>query len=365
MRAKRPDRVLLLIVLTLIVVGFAIFMSASLGQMGRDSASFTTVALKQLGVLLSGLILTIVFANTPYRSIKPYSPYLFALAVVLTGLVFVPGLGFVYGGAKRWLLLGPFTIQPSEFLKFTFIIFLAAWASVRKDRLQSLSNGFLPFLIFLGIVGGLMLLQPDTGTLMVIVAGALGIFVAAGGHWRHLFLLFLLGIVAVGLLAFTRPYVRDRIETFLNPKHDVTGSSYQINQSLIAIGSGGLMGRGFGQSVQKFNFLPQPIGDSIFAVASEEFGLLGASLLVFLYLAFAIWGLKIMSKVIDPFGRLLGTGLIVLITSQAFINIGAMLGLLPLTGVPLPFISHGGTALLFALIGVGIILNISKNETKI
>jgi len=362
MKARRPDRVLLLIVLTLIVVGFAIFLSASLGQMGRDSASFSTVALKQLSVLLGGLILMIVFANLPYKQFKPYSPYLFVLAIALTGLVFVPGFGLTYGGARRWLELGPLTFQPAEFLKFIFIVFLAAWASARKNRLKDLAGGFLPFLIFLGIVGALMVLQRDTGTLMVMVAGAVGIFITAGGYWRHLFLLFLIGVIAIGFLAFTRPYVRDRIETFLNPKHDLTGSSYQINQSLIAIGSGGMFGRGFGQSVQKFNFLPQPIGDSIFAVASEEFGLLGATILILLYLAFAIWGLKLMSRVVDPFGRLLGTGLIILIISQAFINIGAMLGLLPLTGVPLPFISHGGTALLFALIEVGIILNISKTK---
>ena len=362
MKTRRPDRILLLIVLTLIVVGFAIFMSASLGQVGRDSASFTIVVLKQLGVLLGGLVLTIVFANLPYKHLKPYSPYLFALALILTGLVFVPGLGFAYGGARRWLELGPFTIQPSEFLKFIFIVFLAAWAGAKKDRLQHFGEGFLPFLIFLGIVGGLMILQPDTGTLMAIMAGALSIFIAAGGRWRHLLILGLLGFLAIGVLALTRPYVHDRIETFLNPKHDLTGSSYQINQSLIAIGSGGLMGRGFGQSVQKFNFLPEPIGDSIFAVASEEFGLLGASLLISLYLAFALWGLKMMSRVVDPFGRVLGTGLITLLAGQAFINIGAMLGLLPLTGVPLPFISHGGTALLFALIEVGIILNISKTK---
>jgi len=362
MRVRKPDRVLLLIVLCLIVVGFAIFLSASLGQVGRDSVSFAFVALKQLGVLLGGLILMIVFANLPYKHLKPYSPYLFALAIVLTSLVFVPGFSFTYGGAKRWLELGPLTFQPSEFLKFAFIIFLAAWAGARKDRLQHLGEGFLPFLIFLGIVGGLMFLQPDTGTFIVMIIGALGIFVTAGGRWRYLFFLFLLGVMAIGFLAITRPYVRDRIETFLNPKHDLTGSSYQINQSLIAIGSGGLLGRGFGQSVQKFNFLPQPIGDSIFAVTSEEFGLLGASLLIILYLAFALWGLKIMSRVVDPFGRLLGTGLIILITGQALVNIGAMLGLLPLTGVPLPFISHGGTALLFALIEVGIILNISKTK---
>lgn len=362
MKAKRPDRVLLLIVLALIIAGFAIFMSASLGQVGRDSASFSTVALKQLGVLLGGLILTIIFANIPYKNLRPYSPYLFIFALIATALVFVPGIGFSYGGARRWIELGPFTIQPSEFLKFIFIIFLAAWASAKKDRLHHPTTGLFPFLIFLGLVGGLMLLQPDTGTLMVMIAGALGIFVAAGGRWSHLLLLFFLGVLAIGALAFTRPYVRDRIDTFFNPKHDITGASYQINQSLIAIGSGHLLGRGFGQSVQKFNFLPQPIGDSIFAVASEEFGLAGSSTLIILYVLFALWGLKIMSRVADPFGRLLGTGLIILITGQAFINIGAMLSLLPLTGVPLPFISHGGTALLFALIEVGIILNISKTK---
>jgi cell division protein FtsW len=361
-KGKRPDRILLLIVLALVISGFAIFLSASLGQVGKDSASFATVALKQLGVLLGGLILTIVFSNLPYKTLKPYSPYLFGLAIIATTLVFVPSLGFTFNGARRWLELGPLTLQPSEFLKFTFIIFLAAWASAKKDRLQHWTEGFLPFLFFLGIVGSLMIMQPDTGTLMVMIIGALGIFVTAGGHWRHLFLLFALGVMAVGILAFTRPYIRDRLETFINPQNDITGSSYQINQSLIAIGSGGLRGRGFGQSVQKFNFLPEPIGDSIFAVASEEFGLLGASLLVLLYLTFALWGLKLMTHVIDPFGRYLGTGLIILITGQAFINIGAMIGLLPLTGVPLPFISHGGTALLFALIEVGIILNISKTK---
>ena len=289
MRAKRPDRVLLLIVLILIVVGFAIFLSASLGQMGRDSASFSMVALKQLAVLLGGLILTIVFANLSYKNFKPYSPYFFALAITLTGLVFVPGLGFAHSGAYRWLELGPFTIQPAEFLKLAFIIFLAAWASAKRDRLQHLTEGLLPFFVFLGIVGGLMVLQRDTGTLMIMVIGALGIFITAGGYWRHFLLLIVVGVLTVGVLAITRPYVRDRLETFLSPKHDLTGSSYQINQSFIAIGSGGLFGRGFGQSVQKFNFLPQPIGDSIFAVASEEFGFLGASLLIILYLAFAYW----------------------------------------------------------------------------
>lgn len=359
---KKPDRILLLVVLALIVLGFAIFLSASLGQVGRDSASFSTVALKQLGVLLIGLILAVIFTNLPYKHLKPYSPYLFALAVILTVLIFVPGLGFSYGGARRWLEIGPFTIQPSEFLKFAYIVFLAAWASARKDRLKNSVEGFLPFLLFLGLISLLMLLQPDTGTLMIMVAGALSIFWVAGSRWRHLLIIGLLGIIAIGFLAFTRPYVRDRIETFINPKNDVTGSSYQINQSLIAIGSGGLWGRGFGQSIQKFNFLPQPVGDSIFAVASEEFGLLGASLLIILYSIFAVWGLRVISRVNDSFGRFLGTGLIILITSQAFVNIGAMLGLLPLTGVPLPFISHGGTALLFALVEVGIILNISKNK---
>jgi cell division protein FtsW len=187
-------------------------------------------------------------------------------------------------------------------------------------------------------------------------------FVTAGGRWRDVFIAGLIGIIFLAGLAYSRPYIFDRIETFIKPGEDLQGSSYQLNQSLIAIGSGQIFGRGFGQSVQKFNYLPEPIGDSIFAVAAEEWGFVGSTVLIFLFLAFAIRGLKIATWSSDIFGGLLATGIVILITVQSLVNIASMLGVFPLTGMPLLFVSHGGTALFFAMAEVGIILNISKQR---
>lgn len=361
-KTTKADRFLFGLILTLVVSGFVIFSSAALGQIGRTGASFSTVALKQLFILCTGFLMMVIASNIPYKTWRKYSPVLFLVGLILTSLVFVPDLGFGAGGAKRWLNLQFTTFQPSEFLKFSFVIFLAAWISARKEKIRSLKEGFLPFLIFLGTIGFLLIKQPDTGTFMVIVSAALGIFIVGGGKWSHILSIFILGISMVIILALTRQYVMDRLTTFLRPGEDSLGTSWQINQSLIAIGSGGLLGRGFGQSIQKFNFLPEPIGDSIFAVAGEEFGFIGSSLLICLFMLFGLWGLKIAGQTKDPFGRLLGVGFVILITAQSFINIGAMIGLLPLTGVPLSFISHGGTALFFSLIEVGIILNISRQK---
>ncbi|MFA5736757.1 MAG: putative peptidoglycan glycosyltransferase FtsW [Candidatus Paceibacterota bacterium] len=357
---KKPDRFLFGLILTLITGGFVIFSSAALGQVGRTSASFSIVALKQLLILLGGFVIMVIVSNIPYKKWRKYSPYLFGLALILTCLVFVPKLGFGTGGAKRWLDLRFTTFQPSEFLKFGLIVFLSAWLATRKEKIKDLKEGLLPFLIFLGMVCFILIKQPDTGTLMVTTIAALGLFVIAGGKWSHLMIILLIGILMIGVLALFRPYVKERLITYINPRHDLQDSSWQINQSLIAIGSGGIIGRGFGQSIQKFNFLPEPIGDSIFAVAGEEFGFVGTLIIVILFLTFALWSLKIINQIKDPFGRLLGAGMVFIITAQSFINIGAMIGIIPLTGVPLVFISHGGTALFFALIEVGIILNISK-----
>jgi len=363
LKQKKADRILLGIVFILITVGFFIFASASLGEVGRDGSSFNTLVFKQLGILLVGIILMSLTSKFSYKEWRPYALALFGASLFLTALVFVPKIGFSSGGAKRWLNLGLTTFQPSEFLKLGMVVYLAAWATARKEKIKSWQHGLLPFLGFLGIASVLLLKQPDTGTLLVICASSLAVFILAGGQWKHLAIIGLIGVLTVGFMAYTRPYVRDRITTFLNPASDQLGKSYQINQSLIAIGAGGVAGRGFGQSMQKFNFLPEPIGDSIFAIASEEFGFIGSVIIILLFLVFALWGLKIMAQVADPFGRTLGASLIIMITAQAFINIGAMLGVLPLTGIPLVFISHGGTALFFALIEVGIILNISRFKT--
>lgn len=207
-----------------------------------------------------------------------------------------------------------------------------------------------------------MLLQPDTDTFMVMGAAAVAMFITAGGKLRDVGLMVLTGILLLAVLAFTRPYIMERFTSFLDPESDPLGSGYQIKQSLIAIGSGGAFGRGFGQSIQKFEYLPEPIGDSIFAVYSEEFGFFGSMILVLLFAFFTFRGYRIATHAPDLFGMLLVVGFVTLIVAQAYLNIAAMLALAPISGLPLPFISHGGTALLTMLAAIGIVLNVSKYQ---
>jgi cell division protein FtsW len=210
-----------------------------------------------------------------------------------------------------------------------------------------------------------MLLQPDTDTFMIMGLAATAMFITAGGRWLHVFGIGLIGVLLIITLIFTRPYIKDRIMIFLNPALDPQGAGYQIKQSLIAVGSGGVGGRGFGQSIQKFEYLPEPIGDSIFAVYAEEFGFAGGAVLVALFTGFSLRGYKIATRAADLFGILLVVGIMTLIVSQAFLNIAAMVALMPLSGLPLPFISKGGTAMLAMLGAIGIVLNVSKYQKKI
>ena len=212
----------------------------------------------------------------------------------------------------------------------------------------------------MGIISTVLLAQPDTGTLLVMLAAGFGMFFAGGARWRDIAILVGASISGAVLLVLSRPYIMDRILAFIDPNKDPLGASYQIQQSLIAVGSGELFGRGFGQSIQKFSFLPEPFGDSIFAVTAEEFGFIGSSLLIMLFLFLAIRGLKIAVRAPDHFSGLVVVGIVILIVFQSFINMASMLGIFPLTGLPLLFISHGGSALFFALLGIGIILGISR-----
>ena len=210
-----------------------------------------------------------------------------------------------------------------------------------------------------------MLLQPDTDTFLIMAIAATAMFITAGGRWRDVLLMGVAAILLIAILAFTRPYIKDRLMAFIDPSIDPLGSSYQVQQSLIAVGSGGLSGRGFGQSIQKFEYLPEPIGDSIFAVYAEEFGFVGASLLILLLSFFTFRGYRIATHAKDQFGMLLVVGIMTLVVVQAFLNIASMLALFPMSGLPLPFISHGGTALLATLAAVGIVLNVSKYQKKL
>lgn len=355
------DRVLFTIIASLVIIGFFIFSSASLSLLARDGAQFSSVAMKQVlfGILGGGIALFLT-SSIHYRYWRQYAFYIFLFSIVLTMLVFVPALGFAHGGAKRWIVIGSFSFQPAEILKICFVIYVATWLSGMKRHIEDVKKGVLPFLLIVGCVGILMLLQPDTDTFMVMAASAVAMFIVAGGKIKHVLLMALFAVILIGVLALQRDYVKARIMTFFNPTDDLQGSGYQIHQSLIAVGSGGLMGRGYGQSIQKFEYLPEPIGDSIFAVYAEEFGFVGTVLLVLLFTAFTLRAYRVASHAPDLFSMLLVVGLTTLIIGQAFLNIGSMLRIAPLSGLPLPFISHGGTALLFTLASIGIILNVSK-----
>ncbi len=364
MKSEKIDRTFLISFLILALSGFVIFSSASLGLLAREGATYASVAFKQAFTeFFLGTIFLIATYKISYKFWRKHAFIILIATLVLTVLVFVPHIGFAHGGARRWLNLGPLSLQPSEFLKFGLVVYFAAWLSGMKDKIRSYKYGFVPFVVLLGISGGLMLLQPDTGTFLVMFASLIGVYVAAGARWRDLGLLFLICIVGAAGLFFWKPYIKGRVLTFLDPARDPQGAGYQIQQSQIAIGSGRIFGRGFGQSIQKFDYLPEPIGDSIFAVAGEEFGFAGSVLLILLLLFFTARGLKIASGVPDAFGRLLGVGIVILIVSQSFINIASMLGVLPLTGVPLVFVSHGGTAILIAMAEMGVLLQLSKKST--
>lgn len=359
------DRVFFLIVLILVVGGIAMFASASLGLLAREDGAPWRLALTQLLLgLIPGAIALVTLRYMPPAWIQRMAPSVYIATLLLTLLVFVPGIGETYNGATRWIDIGFTTIQPSEFLKIGTVLMLAWWLSKTKGRLEEFGKGLIPFGLIVGIPCLILLLQPNTSTVIIIGLTAVAMYFLAGAPWRDLFLLVCVaGILLAGLL-MTRPYLVERVKTFMDPSQDPLASGYQIQQSLIAIGSGGFAGRGFGQSVQKFNYLPEAHGDSVFAVYAEEFGFIGTMLLLFLFVAFATRGLAIAADAASFFGSMIATGLTLLISLSAFLNIGAMLAILPLTGLPLPFVSHGGTALFAALGCVGIILNVAAHRKR-
>ncbi len=357
---RKIDRVFFITVIVLIVVGFLMFFSASLGLLTRDGMSLSSVIFNQifLGLFLGSIAMAIT-SNVHYLNHRKYAFYLFVFSLILTALVFTP-LGMQHGGARRWLLLAGISFQPAEFLKFGFVVYFAAWLASVKNKVTTFKFGILPMIIMLGLCGLVLINQPDTGTFLVIFITAMSMFFVAGANWKQILSVIGASLVGFAGLIYMKPYILQRFMTFINPSADSLGAGYQVKQSLIAVGSGQWFGRGFGKSIQKFNFLPEPIGDSVFAVTAEEWGFIGSIFLIALFVLFTYRGLKIASVAENSFGRLLAVGIVILIVSQSFINIASMLGIFPLTGMPLLFVSHGGTALLFTLLEVGIVFNISK-----
>ncbi|KKT75769.1 MAG: Stage V sporulation protein E [Parcubacteria group bacterium GW2011_GWF2_44_7] len=351
-RAKKPDLVLLAAVLLTSGFGLLMVYNASIVEafaLFSDKYYF----LKQQALWLAiGTVVLLLAAYVPLSLIKKLALLLLLATVVLLILVLIPGLGTQSLGARRWLSLGEFQLQPTELAKLSLVIYLAAWLENRRPLLH--------FLAILGVFLGLIMLQPDLGTALVLVTAAVLVFYVAGASLISLLVLGVLGGAAGMGLILSSVYRKERLLTFLNPLRDPLGSSYHIRQALIAIGSGGFWGLGLGESRQKYQFLPQVTTDSIFAVIAEEAGFIGAALLIFILLLIIWRGMRIARLAPDRFTCLLAAGITSWLAMQIFINLGAMLALLPLTGFPLPFISYGGSSLVVSLAGVGILLNISR-----
>ncbi len=373
MKFNSPGYILMLIAGILILLGILILAGVS-APLSFEKFGNTYYFLQHQIIfgLIPGLFLFFTAFKTPLSSLKKRSLILLLINLAFLALVFVPKIGSKFWGASRWISLGPISFQPSEFLKLTFILYLATWFSSRieksefvkkkSQKLEPLNLTFIAFLVIVGIVSLLLILQPDITTWGIIMVSAGLMYFSVNTPLWHSFLIVLMGTGGLYFLIKLAPYRVSRWLVFLKSEIDPMGKGYQVKQALITIGSGGLFGLGLGLSQQKFGFLPQSMSDSIFAVFSEETGFLGSLTLILLFIIFLWHGFKIGKLSQDAFSKLISVGITSWIVIQAFVNIGSMTGILPLTGIPLPFISYGGSHLIAELAGVGILFNISKSS---
>jgi len=365
---KKPDYILLATVLILIIIGILVLanVSAPLSLRQFDNTYYFLNHQLLFG-FLPGIILGFLAFRVPLVLLKKWAPIFLLINLILLIMVFLPGIGFELRGAARWIGIGPFSFQPSEILKLTFILYLAAWLASRtngnnsgKNYLKQVhSQTFLAFLVVIVSISFLLILQPDISTLgVVIIVAILMYFLAKMPLWQSS-LMVLTGIGVLLALIKLAPYRLNRFLVLFDPTIDPMGIGYQIKQAVITVGSGGISGLGMGMSQFKFGFLPQTISDSIFAIFAEETGFIGSVVLILLFLIFLWRGFRVGRLSQDKFSQLTAWGITIWICLQAFVNIAAMIGILPLTGIPLPFISYGGSALVAQLAGIGLLLNIS------
>lgn len=357
---KKADYLIIFCTLALVVFGFVMLASAS-SNLAKNQFNDSLYYLKHqaiygLGLGIVGFFLGMKINYNIYRKI---AIPLLLLAIAGLFLIFTP-LGFKAGGAERWLKIGAITFQPSELLKIPFIIYLAAWLGGNADRQKNFWRGFVPFLIILGVIVFLLLKQPATSVSVILMLVALIVYFVSGAKISYIISAMAAGAIILALLVYLTPYRWARVMAFLNPETNLQTTGYHVNQTKIAIGVGGLWGVGYGQSTTKIKYLPEPIGDSIFAVIAEELGFIGVISLIGIFFLLVVRIMFLAMKCRDRFGQLLLIGFGSLIMLQCFINIGAISGILPLTGTPLPFISYGGTALAVYMTISGIIVNVSK-----
>ncbi len=353
---RKSDFALLLSVIILTAFGLFMIYDASSYVAFRDFGDkYRYIKDQMMWVVIGFTALTVVSFFDYHKYYNLALPILLT-AIGLLMLVFVPGLGISALGAKRWINLGFFVLQPAEVVKLSLVIYLSAWFSTKEK------GRFLAFLMLIGFVIMLVMLQPDMGTAVVILGLSVILYFLSGGSVLHI--LGLAPLVGIGGLALIllEPYRAARLATFLNPHQDIATSSYHLRQILIALGSGGLFGVGIGNSLQKYAYLPEATTDSIFAIIAEEIGFVGVTIFILVFLFVIYRGFYISVRAKDTFGKLLAGGLISYLALQAAVNLGAQTALLPLTGVPLPFISYGGSALTVNLIAIGILLNISRQS---
>ena len=359
---KYAKRLLILSILISIFGIIMIYSASSIWAKYRFNDSFHFAKLQLIFFLVSllGLFIT---SKIDYHFYRKYANIILALSVLLLIIVLIPGIGSLKNGARSWIKIGPFGLQPSEFAKLGMIIFLAKYLANNQKNLSSIKKGVFPILLIIGIIFGLIMLEPDFGSAMVMMLALMIIIFISGVKPSFFTSLGLLGILGITGLIIIAPYRLKRIISFLNPWSDPLGSGYQIIQSLYAIGPGGLFGLGFGNSIQKQFYLPEPQTDFIFSIISEEFGFLGV-LIVTSFFAFIFYFiLKISFKQKELFAKYLSFGLGIQIIVQALLNLCVVVGLIPVTGVTLPFLSYGGSSLLVSMISIGIILNVSKNNS--
>jgi cell division protein FtsW len=347
-------------VIVLNVVGVVMVLSASSVASLTNYGSPWYFFFRQIMWTVLGLGAFVFALRFDYRRWRALVRPLLIVSIVLLLVVLVPGVGIYVSGSRRWLGAGMLRFQPSEIAKLALLLYAADLVSRRSGELHDWRRVVRPVVLVLGLFAALVMKEPDLGSAMVIAIVVLAVLVAGGVKKRHLAVVFGLGITAVTALALLEPYRRTRMLTFLDPFADASNSGYQISQSLIALGSGGFTGVGLGAGRAKWNFLPNAHTDFIFAIIGEELGLIGCFLVMGLFIAFAVFGARAALRAPDRFGALVAAGATVWVVGQAVINIGAVVGLLPVTGIPLPFVSFGGSALITTMLATGILVNVAR-----
>ncbi|MBM7692362.1 cell division protein FtsW [Peribacillus deserti] len=360
LKKSNPDFILIIVTLGLLAVGLIMVYSASAiwaDYKFNDSFFFAKRQILFAGV---GILAMFFIMNVDYWTWRTWSKIILIVCFVLLIAVLIPGVGMVRNGSRSWIGVGAFSIQPSEFMKLAMIAFLAKFLSERQKYITSFKSGLLPALSLVFVAFGFIMLQPDLGTGTVMTGTCIVMIFVSGARISHFSWLGLMGVAGFVGLILSAPYRIKRITSFLDPWQDPLGSGFQIIQSLYAIGPGGLFGLGLGQSRQKFFYLPEPQTDFIFAILSEELGFIGGSFVILLF-ALLLWrGIRISLGAPDLYGSFLAVGIIAMVAIQVMINIGVVTGLMPVTGITLPFLSYGGSSLTLMLMAIGVLLNISR-----